>query len=75
MDEDVDFEEESFRNRVLFYRDKLLKIHRGEAGCLDLFTVHECRRNRFYGVWDGESNNRVRLTERTLRVLGVDRNG
>lgn len=68
-DELVEF---SFRNLVWFYRDELMKIHRGEARAREFFSQSQSGRLSVLGIYYLGSKRGDRwhvLTEKTLKVL------
>jgi len=65
------FDEVSFRNRVEYYREQLLKMHFEGARSLDVFTTYESRCNRKYGLLVGTTNRNLHVSSEALKILGV----
>jgi hypothetical protein len=68
MEQQLDFEEISYRNRVLFFSDDLVAFHKGELPITDLCSGGQRKAMRDIGIIQGHSWNSS-LSDRTIEIL------
>jgi hypothetical protein len=68
MEQQLDFEEISFRNRVLFFSDELSAFHKGKLPIQDLCSGGQRKAMRSIGILEGHSWNSG-LSDKAIEVL------